>query len=123
MALKPFDPLAAAEPTNGVGDATTDLRAWIERVEAEGELRRISGAHWDKEIGALTELSARLHGNRVAMLFDDIPGYPKGYRVLSNAVGSASSLMTVMSTGSFRRNTIGGPGACARASTGGRSPS
>ena len=61
-----------------------DLREWIAAMDKMGELRRIAGAHWDLEIGALSEI-ARLESKRKpALLFDQIPGYPKGYRVLSN---------------------------------------
>jgi hypothetical protein len=35
-----------------------DLRAFLANVRAEGELQKISGAHWNLEIGALTELFA-----------------------------------------------------------------
>ncbi|MBI4526256.1 MAG: UbiD family decarboxylase [Deltaproteobacteria bacterium] len=63
-----------------------DLREWVAAVEERGELRRLAGADWDLEIGVLTELSAECKGP--ALLFDEIWGYPKGYRVLSNALVS-----------------------------------
>ena len=60
-----------------------DLRGWIEQVEKLGELLRVSGAHWDAEMGAITHmLTEKSRGNAPAILFDDIPGYPKGYRTL-----------------------------------------
>lgn len=59
-----------------------DLREFVAGAEAMGQLQRISGAHWDLEIGALTELMA----GKKALLFDAIPGYPEQFRVLSNAV-------------------------------------
>jgi hypothetical protein len=34
-----------------------DLREWIEKVESMGKPLRIDGAHWDTEIGAITDLS------------------------------------------------------------------
>ena len=61
-----------------------DLREWIEKVDALGELLRIDGAHWDLEIGALTDLYQQ-HPGSPALLFDKIPGYPPGFRVLSNS--------------------------------------
>jgi 4-hydroxy-3-polyprenylbenzoate decarboxylase len=64
------------------------LRDWIEQVDALGELRRLSGASWDLEIGAISEIVAREMENGPALLFDDIPGYPAGHRVLSNYFGS-----------------------------------
>ena len=33
-----------------------DLREWIEQADKLGELKRISGADWNVEIGAVTEL-------------------------------------------------------------------
>jgi UbiD family decarboxylase len=62
--------------------AYSDLRSWLEDVEKMGELKRIEGAHWDKEIGGLSELLAER--DPAALLFDKIPGYPEGFRVLSN---------------------------------------
>ena len=60
-----------------------DLREWLEKVEEIGELRKISGAHWDAEMGPLTQLMHEHHKGRTpALLFDDIPDYPKGYRTL-----------------------------------------
>src|SRR5437867_10135341 len=69
--------------------AFTDLRQYIEKVEELGELREARNAHWDLEIGGITEL-AQHRINGPAVLFDDIPDYPSGYRVLSNSMGSAS---------------------------------
>lgn len=60
-----------------------DLRGFINVLENLGELKRVKGAHWDLEIGAITELVAERKGP--ALLFDEVPGYPPGYRVLSNA--------------------------------------
>src|SRR5438132_14200280 len=60
-----------------------DLRGWIDQVDKLGELLRISGAHWNGEMGAITHmLTEKSRGHAPAILFDDIPGYPKGYRTL-----------------------------------------
>src|SRR5581483_674187 len=75
--------------------AFTDLRAFIDRVEDLGELKRVSGAHWDLEIGGITEL-AQHQINGPAVLFDDIPDYPSGYRVFVNSMGSASRTALVL---------------------------
>ena len=64
-----------------------DLREWIEEVESMGELLRIDGAHWDLEIGAITDLYQQRPGS-AALLFDKIPDYPEGFRVLTNSVMS-----------------------------------
>ena len=32
------------------------LRGWIDTVDRFGELKRVSGAHWDVEMGAVTHM-------------------------------------------------------------------
>ncbi|MBI2935137.1 MAG: UbiD family decarboxylase, partial [Chloroflexi bacterium] len=49
------------------------------------ELTRVNGAHWDLELGTLTALNAK-KANPKALLFDNITGYPEGYRVLTGAL-------------------------------------
>ncbi|MDB5406975.1 MAG: UbiD family decarboxylase [Rhodospirillales bacterium] len=61
-----------------------DLREFIERAEELGALRRIDGADPHLEIGAITELAAGMP-ECPALLFDNITGYPAGFRVFSNA--------------------------------------
>src|SRR5579863_6369440 len=59
------------------------VRGWLEQVEHMGELLRVNGAHWDTEMGAITHmLTEKSHGTAPAILFDDVPGYPKGFRTL-----------------------------------------
>lgn len=70
--------------------AYKDLREFINAVDRLGELRRIDGADWDLEIGAITEVAARAVQPKV-VLFDNIKGYPKGFRVIVNAVCSAAT--------------------------------
>ncbi len=62
--------------------AFRDLREFIDVVQAGGELRLIKGAHWDLEIGCITELMAEREGP--LLLFDSIPGYPEGFRIVTN---------------------------------------
>ena len=45
------------------------------------------GAEREEEIGGIVDFHQRQMGNP-AVLFDDIPGYPKGHRVLSNLLTS-----------------------------------
>ncbi len=62
-----------------------DLRAWLERMEKEKELKKLDGVHWDLEIGNLTALnSQRL--DAPALLFDNIADYPPGFRLLTGAI-------------------------------------
>ncbi len=37
-----------------------DLRSWLSKVEAMGEVEHIDGADWDEEIGALTDLNRKM---------------------------------------------------------------
>ncbi|MFJ9362789.1 UbiD family decarboxylase [Nocardia sp. NPDC101769] len=71
--------------------AFRDLRQYIELLTetlGEDEVRRVEGAGWDLEIGGITELLAEREGP--ALLFDDIPGYPTGFRVFTNFMGTAA---------------------------------
>jgi len=61
-----------------------DLRDWLDDVEALGQLERISGAHWDLEIGALTEIILERLSFPPAVMFEDVPGYASKRRVLAN---------------------------------------
>jgi UbiD family decarboxylase len=70
--------------------AYKDLREYIDAVDRLGELRVVNGADWDLEIGAITEVAARAAQPKV-VLFDNIKGYPKGFRVIVNAVCSAAT--------------------------------
>jgi UbiD family decarboxylase len=72
---------------NGLAMPVGDLREWIERIEALGELTRVDGADPACEIGGLTDLFQWDMGNP-ALLFDRIVGYPAGFRVLSNVLTS-----------------------------------
>lgn len=69
----------------------TDLRAFIQEVDARGQLIRVEGADWDVELGAITEVAAT-RPNPPALLFDHLKGYPSGYRVLTNVLSSTNSL-------------------------------
>ena len=52
-----------------------------------GELKQIDGADWNLEIGCLTELMAEQEGP--LLLFDNVPGYPKGFRIAANVLATA----------------------------------
>ncbi len=64
-----------------------DLRDWMEEVAAGNELARLSGVSTELEMGALLDAARKIEKSR-ALLFEDIPGYKKGYRVLTNSMGS-----------------------------------
>src|SRR5215813_10350843 len=63
------------------------LRAWVDALRAAGELQEINGAEREAEIGGIVDLHMRKMGNP-AVLFDDIPGYPHGHRILANILTS-----------------------------------
>jgi len=71
-----------------------DLREAIQRFEDAGELLRIRGAHWKLEMGTLAEIIYR-GKTPPAILFEDIPGYAKGFRTL---YGHFSSIKRVALT-------------------------
>lgn len=64
-----------------------DTREWLRRVEEVGQLRVVHGVDWQEGIGQATEVLDHTEGSP-AVLFDDVPGYPKGFRVLVNADGT-----------------------------------
>ena len=64
-----------------------DVRSWIEEINAAGELQTILGANTEEEIGGMVDIFMRKMTNP-AVLFDKIPGYENGYRVLANILTS-----------------------------------
>ena len=64
-----------------------DLRVWLAQMEAAGEVNHVSGANREEEIGGIVDFHQRRIGNP-AVLFDDIPGYPRGHRVFANILTS-----------------------------------
>ncbi|HEX9077628.1 MAG TPA: UbiD family decarboxylase [Anaerolineae bacterium] len=71
--------------------AFNNLREWLTQVDGMGELRNVSEASRDEDIGRITEM---LHhtDDAPAVLFDDIEGYPRGYRIVVNANGARRRL-------------------------------
>jgi 4-hydroxy-3-polyprenylbenzoate decarboxylase len=62
-----------------------DLREFIARVDKLGALRRIEDADPRFEIGGITEVAAG-QPDCPALLFDAIKGFPRGFRIFTNAV-------------------------------------
>ncbi len=72
------------------GSEISDLRDWLERVEAMGDLRRIT-----QEVDPVEEMSAITYmvGKRIgspALLFENIKGHPGRWRSLFNLLGSSN---------------------------------
>jgi 4-hydroxy-3-polyprenylbenzoate decarboxylase len=65
-----------------------DLREFIEQVEALGALRRVEGADPLYEVGGITEVAAG-SAECPALLFDALKGFPRGFRIFTNATVSA----------------------------------
>src|SRR5437016_11960187 len=76
-----------------------DLRDWMAAVNRIGELKHINGADWDVEIGTITEMGHHRGERSHALLFDDIKGYPKGYRVVSNTMNTTKRLALTLHQG------------------------
>ena len=64
-----------------------DLREWLDLVEGIGELKRVNGASSEEDVGAITEMLER-YEDSPCVLFDRLPGFEPGCRVLSNALGT-----------------------------------
>jgi 4-hydroxy-3-polyprenylbenzoate decarboxylase len=74
-----------------------DLRDWLLRVDELGELARVDGAHWDREIGGISEIDYKRRGP--ALLFDRIPDHKPGFRVLTSSTNSARRLGMTLGLG------------------------
>jgi UbiD family decarboxylase len=72
-----------------------DLRPWLSEVERLGELKHVDGADWNLELGAISELNVKKDAPP-ALLFDQIKGYPKGFRVLTCSTSSPVRLSSIL---------------------------
>src|SRR5262245_59723137 len=80
----------ARDLTSAHDDVTApkqDLRAWLTALKAAGEVTEVSGAERQEEIGGIVDIYQRTPRSP-AVLFDDVPGYPAGHRVLANILTS-----------------------------------
>src|SRR6516162_6058078 len=74
-----------------------DLRQWIDLLEREGELRRITAeVDWDREIGAIARRVLEKRGP--ALLFESIKGYQGGRcaRLFVSGLGARSRLVLAL---------------------------
>ncbi len=77
--------------------AFTDLREWIEALESEGELKRITvPVNWNLELGAITRKVLSEGGP--ALLFENVAGYQSGRctRFFTGGVGNYRRLAMMM---------------------------
>ena len=71
-----------------------DLRSWLDLAGEVGEVCGVEGAGWQEDIGMAAELLN--HSDPApATVFDKIPGYPQGHRVLVNFFGGRRKNMTL----------------------------
>ena len=75
------------------GIAYEDLRGWLALAEALGEVRTVRGASWQEDIGLAAEAVLRAEDGPCVM-FEDIPGCPKGFRLLMNVFAGRRRNMT-----------------------------
>ena len=71
-----------------------DLREWLSAAEALGEVRNVKGASWQEDIGLAAEAILRAEDGP-CVVFDDVPGCPKGFRVLLNMFAGTRRNMTL----------------------------
>ena len=70
-----------------------DLREWLAHAERLGEVKVVHGASWEEDIGLAAEAILRAeHGPCVVL--EDVPGCPKGFRVLLNMFAGTRRNMT-----------------------------
>ena len=79
-------------PFNAYNSPHEDLREFIKRAEEAGEIVRITGVDTHLEMGTLAEIVNHARPEPPAILFEDVPGYPKGMRLLSGATNSSKRL-------------------------------
>src|SRR6266852_5314759 len=80
-----------APPATANRYAYHDLREWIAEAEKLGVVR---GASWQREIGIAADIV--MHSETApCVIFDEIPGCQKGFRVLTNFFGGLRKNMTL----------------------------
>src|ERR1700754_3571646 len=70
-----------------------DLREWVTQAERLGEVKTVRGATWQEDIGLVAETILRAE-NGPCVVFDDVPGCPKGFRMLLNMFAGKRRNMT-----------------------------
>jgi 4-hydroxy-3-polyprenylbenzoate decarboxylase len=71
-----------------------DLREWLVLAERLGEVRTVTGASWEEEIGLAAEAILR-EETGPCVVFEDVPGCPKGFRLLMNIFAGTRRNMTL----------------------------
>jgi UbiD family decarboxylase len=71
-----------------------DLRGWLAKAERLGEVRVVRGANWQEDIGLAAEAVLRAE-NGPCVVFEDVEGCPKGFRLLLNMFAGTRRNMTL----------------------------
>ena len=74
--------------------AYDDLREWLALAERLGEVRDVTGATWQEDIGLAAEAILRAE-NGPCVVFDEVPGCAKGFRLLLNMFAGTRRNMTL----------------------------
>jgi len=84
----------AVERRNELVIPYQDLRGWLSEAEKLGEVKKVQGASWQRDIGMAAEVV--LHDEKApCVVFENVPGTIKGSRVLVNFFASKRMNMTL----------------------------
>src|SRR6266852_6942929 len=87
------DSASAVKSNVNANIAYDDLREWLAQAELLGEVRNVKGASWQEDIGLVAEAILRAE-NGPCVVFDEVPGCPKGFRLLLNMFAGKRRNMT-----------------------------
>ncbi len=83
------------------------LRDYLKAIEEDGELKYVQGASCDLEMSSISEIVSREAKQPTpAVLFDDIPGYPAGYRTLFGLLASPGRLARALGLSENSANVL-----------------
>jgi UbiD family decarboxylase len=71
-----------------------DLREWLSEAQRLNEVRTVSGASWQEDIGLVAEAILRAD-NGPCVVFEDVQGCQKGFRLLLNMFAGTRRNMTL----------------------------
>ena len=72
----------------------SDLREWLSEADKLGEVKTVLGASWQEEIGLASDVVIP-SDDGPAIIFDEVPGCPKGFRLLINVFAGKRRAMTL----------------------------
>ncbi len=78
--------------------AYKDLRDFLRAAAEYGELKEIPGVDWNLDMSSISDLVYREGRDpKPVLLFDDIPGYPQGFRCLFGLISSPRRIAMALS--------------------------